>query len=73
VTRWEYKAIQTQDTGVPLAGAVDSEGRPRSHTERLELGLGELGNEGWELCAMLHTLLVFKRKRACEHVGCSVV
>lgn len=51
---WEYKVIKTTATGVPL-------GEGKTHAEQLEAGFNKLGAQGWELCAILGTLIFLKR------------
>lgn len=55
---WKYKVIDTRSTGVPLSGDHKS-----PYADRLTAGLNKLGKEGWELCGLLSTLMVFKRLR----------
>ncbi len=54
---YEYKVIDTCDTGVPLRGKG-------SYTQKLTRGLNGLGKQGWLLTGMSDgTMLIFAREK----------
>ena len=52
--RWEYHVVQTPATGVPM-------GEGDTYAEKFAAGLNELGDEGWQMCGFLSTIIVFMR------------
>lgn len=56
--RYEYKIVETRETGVPMAGDM-----MLPHQDRLVLGLNELGAEGWLLVSVVgSTMMIFARR-----------
>lgn len=56
--KWEYLCIAPEATGIPMAGDTQV-----PFYKRVEAGLTELGEHGWELCCTLwDNVIVFKRK-----------
>jgi hypothetical protein len=55
---WEYLVVSTTATGMPLSGSATIPWH-----KRVEAGLNELGEEGWQLCAVLPNTLFFSRKK----------
>ena len=53
---YEYKVIDTRDTGVPLVGSG-------SYHNRLARGLNVLGKKGWGMCAAIGTLIILSRRK----------
>jgi hypothetical protein len=57
----EYKVLCTTASGVPL-------GKGDEYHTRLQDGLNRLGEEGWNLCDISGTLMIFNRKLRNESV-----
>lgn len=55
--KWEYKVIAPRATGRPLGGSSSL-----PFHEREEVGLNELGAQGWELCG-IGEHFYFKRRK----------
>ena len=58
--QYEYKVINSSDTGVPLKGKIGED----FYTERFKKGLDALGKKGWKLTSIIKgTIFIFVREK----------
>lgn len=57
IRHFEYKVINTLETGVPM-----SNDNGQGNTKRIEEELNVLGAQGWELCSMCQVHFIFCRE-----------